>query len=70
LDPLQVPELMVGRGLLTWLMSESGRVVGIVKEDYVDGDELEVLEVKLSLTPVSSQILIGRTFVLTSIDRQ
>ncbi|CCO34681.1 hypothetical protein BN14_08787 [Rhizoctonia solani AG-1 IB] len=51
LDPLQVPELMVGRGLLTWLMSESGRVVGIVKEDYVDGDELEVLEVKLSLTP-------------------
>ncbi|KAJ1300016.1 hypothetical protein OPQ81_011850 [Rhizoctonia solani] len=51
LDPLQVPELMVGRGLLTWLMSESGRVVGIVKEDYVDGEEMEVLEVRLSLTP-------------------
>ncbi|CAE6461579.1 unnamed protein product, partial [Rhizoctonia solani] len=51
LDPLQVPELMVGRGLLTWLMSESGRVVGTVKEDYVDGEELEVLEVRLSLTP-------------------
>ncbi|KAF8725292.1 hypothetical protein RHS02_08240, partial [Rhizoctonia solani] len=51
LDPLQVPELMVGRGLLTWLMSESSRVVGVVKEDYVDGEEMEVLEVKLSLTP-------------------
>ncbi|KAG8729595.1 hypothetical protein FRC11_008411, partial [Ceratobasidium sp. 423] len=51
LDPLQVPELMVGRGLLTWLMSESGRVVGVVKEDYVDGEEMEVLEVRLSLTP-------------------
>lgn len=53
LDPLQVPELMVGRGLLTWLMSESGRVVGTVKEDYVDGEDVEVLEVRLSLTPVS-----------------
>ncbi|CAE6447434.1 unnamed protein product [Rhizoctonia solani] len=42
---------MVGRGLLTWPMSESGRVVGMVKEDYVDGEELEVLEVRLSLTP-------------------
>ncbi|KAB5588796.1 hypothetical protein CTheo_7759 [Ceratobasidium theobromae] len=51
LDPLQVPELMVGRGLLTWLMSESGRVVGTVKEDYVDGEDVEVLEVRLSLTP-------------------
>ncbi|KAH7329758.1 hypothetical protein B0J17DRAFT_206560 [Rhizoctonia solani] len=51
LDPLQIPELMVGRGLLTWLMSESSRIVGVVKEDYVDGDEMEVLEVRLSLTP-------------------
>jgi hypothetical protein len=44
---------MVGRGLLTWLMAESGRVVGTVKEDYVDGEDMEVLEVRLSLTPVS-----------------
>ncbi|EUC61815.1 hypothetical protein RSOL_407640 [Rhizoctonia solani AG-3 Rhs1AP] len=51
LDPLQVPELMVGRGLLTWLMSELGRVVGVIREDYVDGEEMEVLEVRLSLTP-------------------
>ncbi|KAG8739224.1 hypothetical protein FRC10_005881 [Ceratobasidium sp. 414] len=51
LDPLQAPELMVGRGLLTWLMAESGRVVGTIREDYVDGEEMEVLEIKLSLTP-------------------
>ncbi|KAF8601614.1 hypothetical protein BDV93DRAFT_607953 [Ceratobasidium sp. AG-I] len=51
LDPLQSPELMVGRGLLTWLMAESGRVVGTVKEDYVDGEEMDVLEIRLSLTP-------------------
>lgn len=52
LDPLQSPELMVGRGLLTWLMAEPGRVVGTIKEDYVDGEEMDVLEIRLSLTPV------------------
>ncbi|KAG8793863.1 hypothetical protein FRC12_001312 [Ceratobasidium sp. 428] len=51
LDPLQTPELMVGRGLLTWLMAESGRVVGTIQEDYVDGEEMEVLEIRFSLTP-------------------
>ncbi|QRW12429.1 hypothetical protein RhiLY_11428 [Ceratobasidium sp. AG-Ba] len=51
LDPLQTPELMVGRGLLTWLLAESGRVVGTLRDDYVDGEEMEVLEIRLSLTP-------------------
>ncbi|KAG9081009.1 hypothetical protein FRC06_005916 [Ceratobasidium sp. 370] len=51
LDPLQTPELMVGRGLLTWLMAESGRVVGTIREDYVDGEEMQVLEIRLSLAP-------------------
>ncbi|KAG8694159.1 hypothetical protein FRC09_010024, partial [Ceratobasidium sp. 395] len=51
LDSLQTPELMVGRGLLTWLMAESGRVVGTIQEDYVDGEEMEVLEIRFSLTP-------------------
>ncbi|CAE6384272.1 unnamed protein product [Rhizoctonia solani] len=48
--PLQVPELMVGRGLLMWLMSESGRVVRIGKEDHNDGEQVYELEVRLSLT--------------------
>jgi hypothetical protein len=50
-------------------MSESGNVVGMVMEDHIDSDELQVLKVPPSLTAVSAQTLIGPTFVLTSIDR-
>ncbi|CCO35791.1 hypothetical protein BN14_09911 [Rhizoctonia solani AG-1 IB] len=50
LDPLQVPELMVGRVLLTWHASKLGNAVGKVKKDCIDGDDLEVPQVKLSLT--------------------
>ncbi|CCO37570.1 hypothetical protein BN14_11726 [Rhizoctonia solani AG-1 IB] len=50
LDPLQVPELMDGRVLLTWPVSKLGNAVGKVKKDCIDGDDLEVPQVKLSLT--------------------
>jgi hypothetical protein len=69
LDPLQVPQFMVGPVLVAWLMSESGNVVGMVMEDHIGSDELQVLRVPLSLTAVSAQTLIGLTFLLISIDR-
>jgi hypothetical protein len=68
-DPLQVPELMVGRVLLTWPISKLGNAVGKVKKDCMASDDLEVPQVKLSLTTVSAQTLIGPRSVLTSIDR-
>ncbi|CCO37365.1 hypothetical protein BN14_11520 [Rhizoctonia solani AG-1 IB] len=41
---------MVDQVLLTWPVSKSGNAVGKVKKDCIDGDDLEVPQVKLSLT--------------------
>ncbi|CEL54642.1 hypothetical protein RSOLAG1IB_11732 [Rhizoctonia solani AG-1 IB] len=52
LDPLQVPQFIVGPVLVASLVSESGNVVGMVIEDHIDSDELQVLRVPLSLTAI------------------
>ncbi|CCO36984.1 hypothetical protein BN14_11133 [Rhizoctonia solani AG-1 IB] len=41
---------MDGRVLLTWPVSKLGNAVGKVKKDCIDGDDLEVPQVKPSLT--------------------